>query len=819
MIEIKGLKKYYYRGTPKEVRAVDGLSFTLPDNGMIALFGKSGCGKTTLLNLVGGLDFASEGTVLVDGVAITPDADKERNSDIGYIFQNYNLSKKMTVEENVASALRLCGITDSKIISERVDEALSCVDMLKFKKRYPTALSGGQQQRVAIARAIVKQPKIILADEPTGNLDDQNTVMVMDLLKTISSSCTVVLVTHELELVNHYCDRIIELSDGGVTSDRENESGGSYTAKNQNEIYLGDLEHTECTDGTHSVEFYGDALPDRIRLISSGGAVYLSVPDGVKVKIADKGSEVVIREGKKEPTGSVSEQKPITISTLDKSDAKKQGRLYGFLDSFVFAFKNNFINKKRSRLALISSLVLLAFTIVLIVGFTGTVFNEMTLIDEQYNRNTVYISTNVGEDYIKDLSGRFDVKNVYGIYHPEYISSLPNDVKHYGFNSVSFDSFIRNNYTHEFSVGMIILPITDLGADVKVLVGKVSDLDEGEIVITRKIADEMLKKSTVDFVDSYKKLLGSTSANAKYRVAGIVEGDDSAAYLSEAGYCYKIFSESFNGLGVGVCEKVEPEWEVPGEGEIYLSKNFFFDGNFAEVGKTVKILGSDFRVTKVFDETESQHSFQFGGIISESELFRLSKTTNFETDGEFGLNDFGMLNYYVLYTESAERLANTAKDEKGSPSVHVVAPSDIYDSLYAQSKESVVTAITTVAILSVIIAVCLYFIMRSMLLLEIKEIGISRAIGAGKGNIIFRFFTESLTVFAFTELIGYLLGVGFVGYISTLAPDSTSLFNLSPMLAIITLVALFATSIVCGLLPVLTLLRKSPAEILSQYDI
>ncbi|MBR4836339.1 MAG: ABC transporter ATP-binding protein, partial [Clostridia bacterium] len=220
MISIKNLNKFFNRGKQNEIHVINDITLDLPESGMTAIFGKSGCGKTTLLNVIGGLDSFAEGSLTIEGQPIGKNTDEIRNKYIGYIFQNYNLNNSDTCFDNVASALRLCGMRDEDEIGRRVDIALKNVGMEKYGRRTPDTLSGGQQQRIAIARAIVKNPPIILADEPTGNLDEANTIMIMDLLREISRDHLVLLVTHEENLVDAYCNRIIELSDGRIISVR-----------------------------------------------------------------------------------------------------------------------------------------------------------------------------------------------------------------------------------------------------------------------------------------------------------------------------------------------------------------------------------------------------------------------------------------------------------------------------------------------------------------------------------------------------------------------------------------------------------------------
>ena len=223
MIRLNSLNKFYNKGRLNEVHAVNNIDMALPERGMIAFFGKSGCGKTTLLNMIGGLDEASSGSVTFDNERMSPNADEARNLNVGYIFQNYNLSSRMSVYENVALSLRLCGVTDEDEIEKRVMAALESVDMAKYRNRIPTALSGGQQQRVAIARAIVKNPALILADEPTGNLDSRSGKEVMRILHELhEEGRTVILITHDNGIAAE-AQRVIRIQDGKIVEDYKNE--------------------------------------------------------------------------------------------------------------------------------------------------------------------------------------------------------------------------------------------------------------------------------------------------------------------------------------------------------------------------------------------------------------------------------------------------------------------------------------------------------------------------------------------------------------------------------------------------------------------
>ncbi len=214
MIKVSHLSKSY--GTAlRKTKILNDVSFTLPEKGLFAIFGKSGSGKTTLLNILGGLDRQDEGEVFIDDEKITnSNRDQVRNRKIGFIFQNYYLESNSTIGDILSHQMRIAGFASQDEIKRRSDIVLSLVDLKKYEKKSSDALSGGQKQRVAIARALIKGSEIILADEPTGNLDSQNTIKVMDILKEISKTKLVVLVTHETSLIHKYADDHIELIDG-----------------------------------------------------------------------------------------------------------------------------------------------------------------------------------------------------------------------------------------------------------------------------------------------------------------------------------------------------------------------------------------------------------------------------------------------------------------------------------------------------------------------------------------------------------------------------------------------------------------------------
>lgn len=217
ILRAEGLVKYYGSGE-NLVKAVDHISFSVQRGEFVAVVGTSGSGKTTLLNLIGGLDYADEGNVIVDGQDITGMKDEEltifRRRKIGFIFQNYNLVSVLNTEKNITLPIRLDG---NKVDENYITSIVSSLGIAEKRKAFPNQLSGGQQQRVAIARAIASKPEILLADEPTGNLDSKTSAEVMGMLKMSVEKYgqTLVMITHD-EDIAQIADRILVIEDGKV---------------------------------------------------------------------------------------------------------------------------------------------------------------------------------------------------------------------------------------------------------------------------------------------------------------------------------------------------------------------------------------------------------------------------------------------------------------------------------------------------------------------------------------------------------------------------------------------------------------------------
>ncbi len=962
MISIKGLHKFFNKGKQNEIHVINDVTLDLPESGMTAIFGKSGCGKTTLLNVIGGLDGFAEGSLTIEGRDIRKNTDDVRNEYVGYIFQNYNLNKSESCYDNVADALRLCGMKDSSEIEERTIAALCAVDMEKYAKRTPDTLSGGQQQRIAIARAIVKNPKIILADEPTGNLDEANTVMIMDLLRAISKEHLVLLVTHEENLVDYYCDTVIEVSDGKIVGVREGERAGNLGVRDKNRIYLGDMQKRELSDANAHIEYYGEPpqAPVEIKIVNKGGKLYLQL-DTDKVQFLDGTGEVKLIDGAYEEESETAREASIDMSRLPRVSVTRPGRLFTFKSSLISGFKAGFKGRKRGQKALRCCMCLFAAAVVLMSAVFGTAIGDLIDVNDEYNHNVFYVYTPDADTSAKlnaavgNGDSAIDFIRLNG-YYPSGDSEIV-------FSMSLFETFNQYFFDGGFSANAVYLD-TSLAEDLELLAGKKDGLAPEEILISEKVADELIERASLGYIEEYEDLLGITTTsfwvnNKSLKVAGVVKTNETAVYLSEivmAKYVHRWMDEA----------SVEPAGDFgidlqPGQA-VLVVKRGRNEKEPPAVNETITLQGRPLTVTRVIKEYSDYGAWLSGNAIEKqtiedyfasrliaerpeldplseefseallllteekyfeyldyyydrlddflSERYLISRDTfDLWLYFEKGITDARYLycteEYYaaVKYREQNGRLPTESElgdelpefDEKGyysryesefysmhHPTIHsstalvsdgdyialskqlgetdewaydggrypiytvihssdpakttewlysefsylsdehlevIITPEDVFKAVSADSIEKIVTRLLALLIILAVLSVSMYFIMRSSLMNRIKEVGIYRAIGVSRRNLVFKFFIEALVLTVLTVLVGFLAVSAYIFTSLSLSPLSSEIFFYPAWYALIVFVLITSLSLLCGILPIISLLRKTPSEILSKYDI
>lgn len=356
MLELKNIEKIY-RNEKKESIGVQDITLTLPDKGLVFIMGESGSGKTTLLNVMSGLDACTKGSIVLNDKDITVSKEKEwetlRNKHIGIVFQGYNLIQDMTIEDNLALPLKILDIPQNNIYEE-VEEVLKYVGLEEYGKRKPYELSAGQKQRVAIARGIIKHPEIVLADEPTGNLDPKNSNMIFKILEDISKNCLVVVITHNEDAAYKYGDRIIKISHGKIVEDVNNK----YIKKIAAKKYMVTISNSENQD-----------VSEKVMAIDS-----LDLKNEILNICCEKddSNELVIKE---DEISLQFKMKPIEDEERERIDEWDRGYNTKRLP-VCEKLKYTFLNMKFRKFRLFITMVLFAFSGVLIMIFNQIQNND-----------------------------------------------------------------------------------------------------------------------------------------------------------------------------------------------------------------------------------------------------------------------------------------------------------------------------------------------------------------------------------------------------------------------------------------------------------
>lgn len=452
MLEIKNLCKTYKSKGNVITKALDNVSIKFPQQGMVFLLGKSGSGKSTLLNLCGGLDTPDSGEIIVKGRSSKTfsgsDFDSYRNTFIGFVFQEYNILNEFSVEDNIALALELQGKSKDK---ERIHELLKQVELESFAKRKPNTLSGGQKQRIAIARALIKDPEIIMADEPTGALDSNTGKQVLETLKKLSQTKLVIVVSHDREFAEIYGDRIIELKDGRILSDVTKEALEAKT--------IGNI--TMIDNHTISIKQGQKLSEEDIRVLnqfitSSASEVLIS---NHEKDIADYKDMARIGDTSREAFVATDEK-----NIADKTYTDAESKLIRSRLPLRHATKIGVSSLRLKPIRLIFT-ILLSVTSFIMLGIVSTMTfydKESVLVNNLYNSNTEYISVqkaynatyHTSEDdysYTEKYStylSESDVTRLYNTYGD-------NTIFYYTFNKPSSTIGTNDDYREQITISNV----------------------------------------------------------------------------------------------------------------------------------------------------------------------------------------------------------------------------------------------------------------------------------------------------------------------------------------------------------------------------
>ena len=536
MIKVQELNKYYNKGKANELHVINNTTIELPDTGLICILGESGSGKTTLMNTISGLDDFENGIIDVDGTEIKKYGDvnqeRVRNEKFGYIFQNYYLLQDRTVEYNLMLALGLYNISEEEK-TERIDYVLKAVDMWRYKKRLVSQLSGGQQQRIAIARALAKSPRVIFADEPTGNLDEANTMRIMGVLKKISEKCLVVVVTHEKSIADFFADRILWIADGKITEDKERTGTGVYSYVEDTNLYLGEYEKRQLADENVSVEVYDNGQkPDiDIKIVCDNGKIYLSLGDARNIEVLTTDSEKKVLEGTK-PVIEMTDVEEMDYSLSELEYAKKPK--LSFKEIRAIALANIKAMGKRQIFLVIS---LLAMSIMMVLAIQDI----MTIIAVHEEE---VVSTD--SHYLELVMEKGDMISTpeFLTYKQKLMNIIKDEDQIYDMIVMNPDTTLVYTYTGFSQLENVKVPISNfsfvpldkLSPD-SLIYGEMPKKTD-EIVIDRWVLEQYIKSSNElsNVINNIQHFVGKeveTANGVKFTITGICETEQMDIYIEK----------------------------------------------------------------------------------------------------------------------------------------------------------------------------------------------------------------------------------------------------------------------------------------------
>ncbi len=795
MIKLVNVYKYFNRGKKNEVKAIDNTSLDLPDKGIVTLLGPSGCGKTTLLNSIGGLSRINKGSIYIDGERITKRSvnkiDKIRSLKIGYIFQNFNLLDDETVFDNVSLVLKINGLKDKEEIKKRVNFCLESLGIYRYRNRYASMLSGGERQRVAIARAIVKDPEVIIADEPTGNLDSKNTIEVMNIIKSISRDRLVILVTHERELAKFYSDRIIEISDGKIVKDYENADNHELDYRLDNKIYLKDMENYSNKEvGSAKIEYYSDNN-DKVsfKIVVKNDNIYIESDSLKKIEVINNSNIELVDAHYEKINKKVYEEFSFDFNKVKDNKFKEK---YSSIYNVVTSTKKGF--RKVLNYSFVKKLLLIGFfTSSLFIMYSVSSIMSTFKVDEKnfvsYNKD--YVLLNKKNMSVNEFNNLNNVSNV------EYV--LPSNGKVQV--NFKFNKFLQTSGILESMSGSLASY-----SKVDKVINGVKTNGKKEIIIDKMVIDKFLSMSDAknagfntydNFINEYVYLQNDDM----YKIVGISDTNSPSIYVNDSEFV-NFIENSLNDNSEESSDKLK-SYE---RSSITLTKGSLPVNDYEViVNENMKDM---YPLDKIIDKKVGDNKLKVVGYyksVSESGLLVSENTIKNRlilTSDKFVISSSDKDSTISELKSSKYNVVDTYKDSLSN-----------YKRSIEESNRNKIIYSSVIVIISLIE---IYLIVRSSFLSRVKEVGILRSIGVKRKDIYKMFMGEILSITLISSVPG-LIVMGYILY--TLSKISVLNIVINWYVVLISLVIILVFNTLFGLLPVYKTIRKTPHEILSRNDV
>lgn len=852
MLQCKNIIKDYVSGD-EIVHALKGVSLSFREHEFVSILGQSGCGKTTFLNIIGGLDHYTSGDLIINGKSTKDYSDKDwdtyRNHQVGFVFQSYNLIMHQSVLSNVELALTLTGVNKEER-RKRAIEALNKVGLSDQIHKKPTQMSGGQMQRVAIARAIVNNPDIILADEPTGALDSATSVQIMEILKEISKDKLVIMVTHNPQLADEYSSRIIRLKDGSLVSDsnpfNEQEMNVDMSVlkrpgmsfKMACSLSLNNLmtkkARTFLTSFAGSIGIIGIAL---IVSLSHGMQSYIdqmendtmaSYPIEIQANSSDMSTLMTTMIGMKKKTEEHKDSKiysrPYVEDVLESLSSSKKNNLSAF-KSYIESSKGKEFRKTAKAIEY-----------------------DYNLNLQVYNENTDSGLVQVSPNGLLDKLGMSDMMSIQSQFmdssamtNDQVWLSLPESKKlrddEYqlvegkwptNYNEVVLEVDENNEITDYalYSLGLL---------DQDELVKNYQKILNGEI---DKISKTKLKSYSVDDILNLKFRLVLNS-DLYQKVNGLwINQSENESYMKD------VVSKSPEIKVVGIIKPSESTVSQPTMGGVYYTKAMEeYVTSKTENAQIVKEQKTNPNIN-IFTQTEfasgqkmsmsnltNEQMMQLSSM-SQEELMNYMNTYNENINATYdsNLTKLGVVDYsnptkislYASSFDGKEKLGDliTSYNKKQTKS-NVITYNDFIGTMLS-SVTSVVNIISYVLIAFVSVSLIVSSIMIGIItyisvLERTKEIGILRSIGASKKDITRVFNAETFIIGLISGVLGILITLVLNVPISVVVENMTGVSHIAklPVNGAVFLIFIdLVLTILAGLIPSKIASKKDPVEAL-----
>ena len=809
MIQVKNLQKYYNKGKKGEQHVLDNVSVELDSTGLVCILGESGSGKTTLLNTIGGLDTFSEGSISIDGTEFTKYDPKRmepiRNDRFDYIFQNYYLLQDYSVAYNVKLALNRFELSEEEK-DERVDYVLNMLGMAKYKKKLVSKLSGGQQQRVSIARALVKSPDIILADEPTGNLDEENTLRTMSILKSISKECLVILVTHEKRIAKFFADRIIEICDGKIVRDEDNRASSTYERSDDSNIYFKEMDcrNLESDFAKFKMYFGKEQEPQEISLNFAwkDGKLYIQNNMDCDILLAGVENGVQMLDAER-PKLDMEEIDKFSYE-LPKLTSKGSAHLTP-REIWRLALENIRLMGKKQAFIIVLMLVTAVLLSITTAEFVNTVSIDETSIvstDSHYLkmnfakvtsfriRDQKYKILEYTREHLKDDS------------HGEafYVPDINTYLVGYGFAQMENLTQRIENFSYA--------PLSRLKEE-SLLYGRMPQKRD-EVVLDSIIIEKLMKSNGVaasmyeteeDFLN--KELSISASENGLI-VVGICDTGEPDIYCSQN----VLLGLDVMGYSIASVDEIKAEdpekyKDLKLDNDEMLMREGMLDAYGYTIGDFERI-GDDYDyyysvVGTIPDELGVDYVLNDAGCQNVRDILIFEKANCMVYSDDVAASK--------KYFESAGK--KYAKDFK----LNVTVPYEEELAEYQKAHSVNVDAkklITGVIVLISLILV--YFMIKSNAMSRSEELTVYRLLGISRGSILKAYILEMVLMTCYTSLPAVLLTSGVLRFISSI--PSLEMGMMVPWWSVaLLLVAIYTVHILISIMPIYGILSKPPATL------